>query len=80
MRRGRQHVAESDAGTSAGSDAYPDPDTYPDTYPDPDAHADTHTDAGRHGIHDYFQRRVATIADRITRYARDIHQQRQPSA
>jgi hypothetical protein len=82
MRGRRQYVAESDAGTSTDADA----DPYPDSNPDSDAHSDTHadtdthTDAGRHSVHDYVQRRVAEIADGITRFARDIHQQRHPRA
>jgi hypothetical protein len=58
----------TDSGAHAHAHAHANADTH------------THTDAERHGIHDYFQRRVAKIADHITRYARDIHQQRQPRA
>jgi hypothetical protein len=64
----------TDTGAYTKPDAIPDSDA--DAHADPDAHADT--DTGRHSVHDYVQRRVAEIADGITGFARDIHQQRHP--
>src|SRR5262245_38356391 len=66
MRWRRRNFPESVASASTDSGTNTDP--HSDANTNADAHTDAYTDAGWHSVHDYFQRRVAEIVDRIPRY------------
>jgi hypothetical protein len=81
MRRWRQHVAESDAGASAGSDAYSDANAYSDAdaYPDSHAHADTHAER-RDDDHHHLRGCVSQDADCARGNTRHVREQRHAGA
>jgi hypothetical protein len=79
VRRGRQHVAKSDADTGAGSDAYAYSYSYPDTNADTHANADANAERWNNDHH-HVRGRVTQDADRAGGNTRNVREQRHAGA